>query len=246
MSKATKQTKATTQVTKAVEEPVKVEQTKTKVVEQAKVVEQPKVELKHETDHEEEQEVGERKKKAMTFETSAAADTEIENIDTEMLRLSKLRIAYEKERKKLLTKEMRQSRNKRSDRPNKAGSKSGFNKPQAIPEHIRNFLNTSCKEDFRVAADDLKPRTWITKAIYSYIHDNKLTAENNGRKIIANQVLAELFGVDKGTEITFESFQTMVSQAFKLGQVEVEDEDSGSGEEVVEVVKKAPVKVANK
>jgi hypothetical protein len=140
---------------------------------------------------------------------------------------------------------MKQSKSKKSDKP-KMGSKSGFNKPQVIPEHIRNFLNNSCKEEFRVSVDDLKPRTWITRAIYSYIHDNKLTAENNGRKIIANKVLAELFGVEEKTEVTFESFQTMVSQAFKIGQEYDDNEESGSGEEVVEVKKSVANKVATK
>jgi hypothetical protein len=247
VTKAVEEIKVETKVETKVEPKVETKTTKqTKVVEQPKVVEEPKVELKHETDHEEEHEGGEKKKKAMTFETSLAADEEIEKIDSEVLRLSKLRITYEKERKKLLTKEMRQSRSKKSDRP-KAGSKSGFNKPQSIPENIKYFLNTFCKEEFRVAADDLKPRTWITKAIYSYIHDNKLTAENNGRKIIANKVLADLFGVEEKSEVTFESFQTMVSQAFKLGQESDEnDEESGSGEEQVVEVKKSATKVATK
>jgi len=250
MSKATKQTKAT--VAKAVEEtkpveqtkPVETKATKAKVETKPVVVEQPKVEARVE-DHEDEQEVGDKKAKQLEFASASAANEEMtklmETIASSSKRLAQVKKVYDR----LLTREMRQSRSKKSDRQNKAGSKSGFNKPQAIPEHIRNFLNNSCKEDFRVSADDLKPRTWITKAIYSYIHDNKLTAENNGRKIIANKVLADLFGVEEKTEITFESFQTMVSQAFRLGQESGDDEESGSGEEVVEV-KKSATKVATK
>jgi len=252
MSKATKSVKQTTQTVQAsvakVEEPL-TETVSKKAVKSVKkeevqpVVEQPvQAQVEHE-EHEEEHE--EKKKRVVEFETSELAREERNKIITEMTRLSKRLTYVTREEDRLRSKESRLNRNRR-DKTSKTGSKSGFNKPQAIPEHIRNFLNSSCKEDFRVAADDLKPRTWITKAIYSYIHDNKLTAEDSGRKIIANDKLADLFGVDSGSVITFESFQTMVSNAFKIGN---EAEQSGSGddsnEEVVEV-KKAPVKVASK
>jgi len=256
MSRSTKQTKTTSaQVSKAVEEPKVVEQVKvveTKQVKQTKV-EEPKVVAKVEEHEEHEEEEVERKQKVLEFSSASEAYDEITRL-TETIAVSSKRLGQvEKVYSKLLSKEMKQSRNrKQNSDKSKAGSKSGFNKPQAIPEHIRNFINTSCREEFRVAADDLKPRTWITKAIYSYIHDNKLTAENNGRQIVTNDVLLDLFDIkDSQQEVTFKNFQKMVSRAFNKGKESGDDEASGdeetSGEEVVEVKPtKSTGKVATK
>ena len=174
------------------------------------------------------------KKKEPLFKTAAEALTHIEEQQEIIYRASSTIRNTMKEYKKLFNREQKQMKShKKSERdPNKPTKKSGFNKETNVPENIRNFLNNYCNDDFRINDDELKARTWVTKAIYNYIHSKELSDKDNGRIIKADKPLGELFGIDNGSEIHFESFQTLLSNAYKNNKtLSNEAEDSESEEE---------------
>jgi chromatin remodeling complex protein RSC6 len=105
-----------------------------------------------------------------------------------------------KKQMKGLKKEAEKNKNKGNRSP------SGFAKPSKVTKELCAFMNKS--EGSEIA------RTEVTKAIVSYIKENKLENEANRKIIIPDNKLKFLLGIEDGQELTFFNIQKYMNKHF--------------------------------
>ena len=94
-----------------------------------------------------------------------------------------------------------------------AGKLSGFNKPEHIPESLRQLLDI----------DEVElPRSKVTKILYKYIEDNNMYNTNTKKQIMPNKKMKKIFGIETGDNMTFYNFQTWLKKVY--------NEDNGTNE----------------
>ena len=99
-----------------------------------------------------------------------------------------------------LKKEVLKSKNKGNRSP------SGFAKPSKVTKELCDFMNRS--EGSEIA------RTEVTKALVSYIKENKLENTSNRKIIFPDNKLKFLLGLEDGQELTFFNIQKYMNKHF--------------------------------
>ena len=84
-------------------------------------------------------------------------------------------------------------------------SATGIMKPLLISNELANFLHLPC--------GSAVARTEVTKAIHSYIRDNKLKHPRDGRVVILDECLRTLLKVQKN-DLSFFNLQTHLTSHF--------------------------------
>lgn len=107
-----------------------------------------------------------------------------------------------KELSKLHRSELKKAGVKKSRKKNT----SGINKPNPVPESIRNLLN--------LEENVLMARTEVTKRIYGYIKENNLQDEHDKRTIVPNDELKQLFSLEDGEEVSFYNIQSYIKKLY--------------------------------
>ena len=110
-----------------------------------------------------------------------------------------------KELNKLYKQEVRKL-GKYKKKTKRGNNKSGINKPNPVPQKIKDLLNL---ED-----DVLMSRIEITKGIYGYIKENDLQHPDDRRTVIPNDELKQLFSLEDDEEISFYNIQTYIKKVF--------------------------------
>ena len=99
-----------------------------------------------------------------------------------------------------LKKEVLKTKNKGNRSP------SGFAKPSKVTKELCDFMNRS--EGSEIA------RTEVTKALVSYIKENKLENTSNRKIIFPDNKLKFLLGLEDGQELTFFNIQKYMNKHF--------------------------------
>lgn len=105
-----------------------------------------------------------------------------------------------KKQMKGLKKEVIKSKNKGNREP------SGFAKPSKVTKELCEFMNKS--EGSEIA------RTEVTRALVSYIKENKLENEVNSKIISPDDKLKTLLGLDDNQELTYFNIQKFMNKHF--------------------------------
>ena len=105
-----------------------------------------------------------------------------------------------KKQMKGLKKEVVKNKNKGNKQP------SGFAKPSKVTKELCEFMNKS--EGTEIA------RTEVTKALVTYIKENKLNNSTNGKIIEPDNKLKELLGIEDGQELTYFTIQKYMNKHF--------------------------------
>ena len=272
MQKQSKQTTTTKTVTgkaskKAelvVEEHVDLEEEEIEVddVEELEDVDAEAEELEEaeaEEDEVEEEEV-KKKSKKVEYVSDSLEETlkELLGVDLLIDQQVKYRKAVFKTYQKLVTKQLKQSKKRRthtSDTPKEA---TGFVKAIPIPAKFVAFYHNYLAKDARFletfATFDPTgetPRTMITRMIYHYIRENGLYGEKldekgekvvDKRTIMPDEPISSLLSIHTGESIGFNNFQSYVTRLYVSSTTDAEaSEDSEDEQEsaIVEVVAKA-------
>ena len=108
---------------------------------------------------------------------------------------------------KSLTKIVRKIKAKQDDPDGtKAASlakNNGFNREQAISPKLADFLG--------VEADKLVSRSYVTRAINSYVTEKGLKHPDNGRVLVLDDKLRDLLNPPADTQVTFLNLQKFLS-----------------------------------
>jgi len=112
-----------------------------------------------------------------------------------------------KKQMKGLKKEASKNKNKGNRKP------SGFAKPTKVTKELCEFMN---KDDGTEIA-----RTEVTKALVTYIKQNKLENEHNSKIIKPDSKLIFLLGLEDGQELTYFNIQKYMNKHFVKNVVEV-------------------------
>jgi chromatin remodeling complex protein RSC6 len=99
-----------------------------------------------------------------------------------------------------LKKESTKNKNKGNRKP------SGFAKPSKVTKELCEFMNKT--EGTEIA------RTEVTKALVTYIKENKLENESNSKVIKPDNKLKFLLGVEEGQELTYFNIQKYMNKHF--------------------------------
>jgi len=83
---------------------------------------------------------------------------------------------------------------------------SGFAKPCKVTKELCEFMNKT--EGTEIA------RTAVTKALISYVKENKLDCSNNGKIILPDNKLKTLLGIDDSQELTYFNIQKLMNKHF--------------------------------
>ena len=105
-----------------------------------------------------------------------------------------------KKQMKGLKKESVKNKNKGNRKP------SGFAKPSKVTKELCEFMNKT--EGTEIA------RTEVTKALVSYIKENKLENENNSKIIKPDNKLKILLELEDGEELTYFNIQKYMNKHF--------------------------------
>ena len=105
-----------------------------------------------------------------------------------------------KKQMKGLKKEATKNKNKGNRKP------SGFAKPSKVTKELCEFMNKT--EGTEIA------RTEVTKALVTYIKENKLENESNSRVIKPDNKLKFLLGLEEGEELTYFNIQKYMNKHF--------------------------------
>ena len=127
------------------------------------------------------------------------------------LNIVKLHISKVQQKLKLLEKGIKKQMNTLKKEANKNKNKknrkpSGFAKPCKVTKELCKFMN---KEEGTEIA-----RTDVTKALVSYIKENKLENMSNGKIITPDEALKGLLGVEDGEELTYFNIQKYMNKHF--------------------------------
>jgi upstream activation factor subunit UAF30 len=99
-----------------------------------------------------------------------------------------------------LKKEVIKTKNKNTRQP------SGFAKPSKVTKELCSFMNKT--EGSEIA------RTEVTRALVSYIKENKLENANNSKIISPDDKLKTLLGLDDTQELTYFNIQKYMNKHF--------------------------------
>jgi len=105
-----------------------------------------------------------------------------------------------KKQMKTLKKDASKNKNKGNRKP------SGFAKPSKVTKELCEFMNKT--EGTEIA------RTEVTKALVSYIKENKLENENNSKIIKPDNKLKILLELEDGEELTYFNIQKYMNKHF--------------------------------
>ena len=105
-----------------------------------------------------------------------------------------------KKQLKTLKKDATKSKNKGNRKP------SGFAKPSKVTNELCEFMNK--KEGSEIA------RTEVTRALCSYIKENKLENKENSKIIAPDDKLKNLLGIEEGQELTYFTIQKFMNKHF--------------------------------
>jgi SWIB/MDM2 domain len=87
-----------------------------------------------------------------------------------------------------------------------SGKCTGFNKPENVPDSLRNLLKIK---------EEMLPRSTVTKLMYQYFTDNKMYNPKTKKEIIPNAHIREIFGMKPGEHINFHNFQTWLKKVYQ-------------------------------
>jgi len=122
--------------------------------------------------------------------------TQIVNLQQSLKQLEK----NVKKQMKGLKKEVVKNKNKGNRKP------SGFAKPSKVTKELCEFMNKT--EGTEIA------RTDVTKALVSYIKENKLENTNNSKIIKPDNKLKNLLELEDGQELTYFNIQKYMNKHF--------------------------------
>jgi chromatin remodeling complex protein RSC6 len=105
-----------------------------------------------------------------------------------------------KKQMKTLKKDATKNKNKGNRKP------SGFAKPSKVTNELCEFMNK--KEGTEIA------RTEVTRALCSYIKENKLENKDNSKIIAPDDKLKTLLGIEEGQELTYFTIQKFMNKHF--------------------------------
>jgi upstream activation factor subunit UAF30 len=103
---------------------------------------------------------------------------------------------------------LKKEANKNKSKGNRAPS--GFAKPSKVTKELCDFMNKN--EGTEIA------RTEVTKALVSYIKENKLENETNSKIINPDTKLKFLLGLEEGQELTYFTIQKYMNKHFNQNQ----------------------------
>lgn len=201
-----------------------------------------------------------KKSKKVEYVSDSIEETlkELLGVDLLIDQQVKYRKAVFKTYQKLVTKQLKQSKKRRthtSDTPKEA---TGFVKAIPIPTRFVTFyhkyLETDEKFKETFAAFDPTgetPRTMITRMIYHYIRENALYGEKvdekgetvlDKRTIMPDDAIRNLLSIDKTESIGFNNFQSYVTRLYVSTITDAEGSEASDDDQeaaVVEVVAKS-------
>lgn len=105
-----------------------------------------------------------------------------------------------KKQMKTLQKDVSKNKNKGNRKP------SGFAKPSKVSNELCVFMNKT--EGTEIA------RTEVTRALCSYIKENKLENKENSKIIAPDDKLKTLLGIEDGEELTYFTIQKFMNKHF--------------------------------
>ena len=111
-----------------------------------------------------------------------------------------------KKQMKGLKKEANKHKHKGNRKP------SGFARPSKVTKELCTFMNKD--EGTEIA------RTEVTKALVSYIKENKLETIGNSKVITPDSKLKELLGIEEGQELTYFTIQKFMNKHFVKNVIE--------------------------
>lgn len=96
-----------------------------------------------------------------------------------------------------------------------SGKHSGFNKPEPVPESLKNLLKIE---------EDSMPRSKVTALLYKYFTDNNMYNTKTKKEIIPNKKIKKIFGMQDEDTITFYNLQSWLKKVYNQS---ISNETSG-------------------
>jgi len=87
-----------------------------------------------------------------------------------------------------------------------SGKHTGFNKPERVPISLRKLLKIE---------EEMMPRSKVTALMYQYFKDNKMFTVKTKRRIIPNEKIKEIFGMEDDDNITFYNLQMWLKKVYQ-------------------------------
>ncbi len=152
----------------------------------------------------------------VTTATETAADTlasvqqRIDERDAALVVLAREQKRDRKLLNKLMARALREAQKSSKRKSTTKREPTGINKAEPVPAKVCSFLGLD-------AGTEMK-RTSVTKKIYAYIKENNLQMENDKRITKPDQKLRKLFGLSKGENITFQTFQKHLAKLYNASK----------------------------